>query len=184
MTLVSVCIPTRNQARYLAAAVESALAQPLDDLEVVVHDDASTDGTAAVLAGFDDPRIRVARHARPLGIAASRNALLEDARGEYIAWLDSDDRYTEGSLARRVRVLEDNPGVGLVHGAFDLIDDRDRPLRSWPAVHAGDTLQPGEVAFRELLQSNTITTSTVVARRSAHDEAGPFSEAVGRTSSE
>ena len=104
--------------------------------------------------------------------------------GDYIAWLDSDDRYTEGSLARRVRVLEDNPGVGLVHGAFDLIDDRDRPLRSWPAVHDGDTLQPGEVAFRELLQSNTITTSTVVARRSAHDEAGPFSEAVGRTSSD
>lgn len=184
MTLVSVCIPTRNHARYLSAAVESALAQPLEDLEVVVHDDASTDETAAVLAGFDDPRLRVARHARPLGIAASRNALLEDARGEYIAWLDSDDRYTEGSLASRVRVLEDNPGVGLVHGAFELIDDRGRPLRSWPAVHNGDALQPGEVAFRELVQSNTITTSTVVARRSAHDEAGPFSEAVGRTSSD
>jgi glycosyltransferase involved in cell wall biosynthesis len=184
VTLVSVCIPTRNQARYLAAAVESALAQPVEDLEVVVHDDASTDETAAVLAGFDDPRLRVTRHARPLGIAASRNALLEDARGAYIAWLDSDDRYTEGSLARRVRVLEDNPRVGLVHGAFDLIDDDDRPLRSWPAVHDGDTLQPGPVAFRALLQSNTITTSTVVARRSAHDEAGPFCEAVGRTSSD
>jgi glycosyltransferase involved in cell wall biosynthesis len=184
VTLVSVCIPTRNQARYLATAVESALAQPVEDLEVVVHDDASTDGTAAVLADFDDPRLRVARHAKPLGIAASRNALLEDARGEYIAWLDSDDRFTEGSLARRVRLLQDNPCVGLVHGAFELIDDRDRPLRSWPAVHDGDTLQPGEVAFRELLQSNTITTSTVVARRSAHDAAGPFSENVGRTSSD
>lgn len=184
MTLVSVCIPTRNQARYLATAVESALAQPVQDLEVVVHDDASTDETAAVLAGFDDPRLRVARHAEPLGIAASRNALLEDARGEYIAWLDSDDRYTEGSLARRVRLLEDNPRAGLVHGAFELIDDCDRPLRSWPAVHDEDTLQPGDVAFRELLQSNTITTSTVVARRSAHEGAGPFSEAVGRTSSD
>src|SRR5205085_8663126 len=73
---------------------------------------------------------------------------------------------------------------GLVHGAFDLIDDRDRALRSWPAAHDEDTLQPGEVAFRELLQSNTITTSTVVARRSAHEAAGPFSEAVGRTSSD
>lgn len=184
MTLVSVCIPTRNQARYLATAVESALGQPVDDLEVVVHDDASTDETAAVLAGFDDPRLRTIRHARPLGIAASRNALLEDARGEYIAWLDSDDRYTDGSLSRRLRLLQDNPGVGLVHGAFDLIDDGDRPLRSWPALHDGDTLQPGEVAFRELLQSNTVTTSTVVARRSAHEAAGPFSAIVGRTSSD
>jgi glycosyltransferase involved in cell wall biosynthesis len=184
MTLVSVCIPTRNQARYLATAVESALGQPVEDLEVVVHDDASTDETAAVLAGFDDPRLRVARHVRQLGIAASRNALLADAHGEYIAWLDSDDRYTAGSLARRLRLLRDNPRVGLVHGAFKLIDDCDRPLRSWPAVHEEDTLQPGEVAFRELLQSNTITTSTVVARRSAHAEAGPFVEAVGRTSSD
>jgi glycosyltransferase involved in cell wall biosynthesis len=184
MTLVSVCIPTRNQARFLATAVQSALAQQVEDLEVVVHDDASTDETAAVLADLHDPRLRVARHAKPLGIAASRNALLEDARGEYIAWLDSDDRYTDGSLARRVSLLRDNPRVGLVHGAFELIDDRDRPLRSWPAVHDADTLQRGEVAFRELLQSNTITTSTVVARRSAHEAAGPFSEEVGRTSSD
>jgi glycosyltransferase involved in cell wall biosynthesis len=184
MTLVSVCIPTRNQARYLATAVESALGQPVEDLEVVVHDDASTDETVAVLAGLDDPRLRTVRHAEPLGIAASRNALLADAQGEYIAWLDSDDRYTEGSLARRLRLLQDNPAVGLVHGAFELIDDCDRPLRSWPALHDGDMLQPAQVAFRELLQSNTITTSTVVARRSAHLAAGPFSETVGRTSSD
>jgi glycosyltransferase involved in cell wall biosynthesis len=184
MTLVSVCIPTRNQAAYLGTAVESALDQPVDELEVVVHDDASTDGTEAVLARFDDPRLRVVRHSEPLGIAANRNALLADARGEYIAWLDSDDRYTDGSLARRVRLLEDNPGVGLVHGAFELIDDRDRRLPSWPALHEEDTLEPGEVAFRELLQSNTITTSTVVARKSAHEAAGPFSDAAGRTSSD
>src|SRR5262249_6833796 len=97
---------------------------------------------------------------------------------------DSDDRYTEGSLAHRLRVLQANPDIGLVHGAFGLIDDCDRPLPSWPALHDGDTLTRGAVAFRELLQSNTITTSTVVARRSAHDAAGPFSEAVGRTSSD
>jgi glycosyltransferase involved in cell wall biosynthesis len=184
MTLVSVCIPTRNHGRFLASAIESALDQPVEDLEVVVHDDASTDETEAVLSGFDDPRLRAVRHPEPIGIAASRNAILEDARGKYIAWLDSDDRYTDGSLALRLGLLQANPGVGLVHGAFDLIDDRDRPLPSWPAVHEEDTLQPGEAAFRELLQSNTITTSTVVARRSVHDSAGPFSEAVGRTSSD
>jgi glycosyltransferase involved in cell wall biosynthesis len=184
VTLVSVCIPTRNHGRYLASAIESALEQPVEDMEVVVHDDGSTDETETVLAGFDDPRVRTIRHSEGIGIAASRNALLEDARGEFIAWLDSDDRYTDGSLARRLRLLEANPRVGLVHGAFDLIDDRDQPLPNWPAVHEGDTLQRGEVAFRELLQSNTITTSTVVARRSAHDAAGPFSEALGRTSSD
>jgi glycosyltransferase involved in cell wall biosynthesis len=184
MTLVSVCIPTRNQARYLAAAVGSALAQPVDGLEVLVHDDASTDATADVLAGFDDRRLRVRRHPEPLGIAANRNTCLDDARGRYIAWLDSDDRYTAGSLAWRLGLLEANPHAGLVHGAFELIDDCDQPLAPWPVLHGEDTLEPREVAFRELLQSNTITTSTVVARRSAHDAVGPFSSAAGRTSSD
>jgi glycosyltransferase involved in cell wall biosynthesis len=184
VTLVSICIPTRNHARYLTGAVESALGQAVDDLEVIVHDDASTDDTATLLARFTDPRLRVVRHSEPLGIAANRNALLADARGEYIAWLDSDDRYTDGSLAQRVRLLEDNPAVGLVHGAFELIDDRDQRLPSWPALHEKDTVEPGELAFRELLQSNTITTSTVVARKSAHEAAGPFSDAAGRTSSD
>jgi glycosyltransferase involved in cell wall biosynthesis len=184
MTLVSVCIPTRNQARYLASAVWSALDQPVDDLEVLVHDDASTDATADVLAGFDDRRLRIRRHPEQIGIAANRNTCLADARGKYVAWLDSDDRYTAGSLACRLNLLDANPQAGLVHGAFELIDDCGRPLSPWPAVHSEDTLQPREVAFRELLQSNTITTSTVVARRSAHDAVGGFSSAAGRTSSD
>jgi hypothetical protein len=184
MTLVSVCIPTRNQAQYVAAAVGSALDQEVDDLEVLVHDDASTDATSDVLAGFDDPRLTVRRHPEPLGIAANRNSCLVDARGKYIAWLDSDDRYTAGSLACRLDLLEANPQAGLVHGAFDLIDDRDQALAPWPPLHSEDAILPTEVAFRELLQSNTITTSTVVARKSAHEAAGPFSGAAGRTSSD
>ena len=184
MTLVSVCIPTRNQGQYLAAAVRSALDQQVDGMEVLVHDDASTDATLDVLAGFDDRRLTVRRHPEPLGVAANRNTCLGYARGKYIAWLDSDDCYTAGSLACRLDLLEANPRAGLVHGAFDLIDDCDSPLAPWPPLRTEDALQPGVVAFRELLQSNTITTSTVVARRSVHDAAGPFFGAAGRTSSD
>jgi glycosyltransferase involved in cell wall biosynthesis len=106
VTLVSVCIPTRNQSRFLSAAIGSALAQDVDDLEVLVHDDASDDATAAVLARCTDPRVRVLRHDRPLGVAANRNSLLDRARGRYIAWLDSDDVYLPRSLGRRLSVLE------------------------------------------------------------------------------
>src|SRR5882724_5990435 len=105
MTVVSVCIPTRNQARYLPAAVQSALDQDVDGMEVLVHDDASTDDTADLLAGFSDARLRVLHHREPLGVAANRNSCVEQARGRAIAWLDSDDVYLPGSLAERLSVL-------------------------------------------------------------------------------
>src|SRR3954454_12535497 len=135
--LVSVCIPTRNQSRFLRAAIESALAQDVGDLEVLVHDDASDDATADVLGRCTDPRVRVLRHHRPLGVAANRNSLLDRARGRYIAWLDSDDVYLPASLGRRLRMLESQPGIGLVHGGFDVIDSNDRPLRRWPQAYPG-----------------------------------------------
>jgi hypothetical protein len=184
VTLVSVCIPTRNQARYLAASVRSALGQDVSGLEVLVHDDASTDDTSEVLAGFDDARLRVVRHPSPLGVAANRNTCLERARGRYVAWLDSDDVYLPGSLARRVHVLESTSRVGLVHGAFEVIDGQDRILPPWPAPFDHDTVQPGSAAFRDLLASNSITTSTVVARRSVHDAAGTFSPTIGASSTD
>jgi hypothetical protein len=184
MTLVSVCIPTRNQAPYLAASLRSALDQDVPELEVLVHDDASTDGTAELLAGFGDPRLRVLRHPSPVGVAANRNTCLERARGRYVAWLDSDDVYLPGSLGRRVQILESSSRVGLVHGAFEVIDGDNRVLPPWPAPFDHDTVQPGPVAFRDLLASNSITTSTVVARRALHEAAGTFSTTIGASSTD
>jgi hypothetical protein len=184
VTLVSVCIPTRNQSRFLAAAIDSALAQEVGDLEVLVHDDASDDATADVLARCADPRVRVLRHDRPLGVAANRNSLLDRARGRYVAWLDSDDVYLPHSLGRRLRMLESEPRIGLVHGGFEVIDGSDRPLRRWPQAYPRDAVQPGQVAFRDLIASNAVTTSTVVVRRSAQDAAGPFCTSIGASSSD
>jgi glycosyltransferase involved in cell wall biosynthesis len=184
MTRVSVCIPTRNQARYLPAAVQSALDQDVDGMEVLVHDDASTDDTADLLAGFSDARLRVLRHREPLGVAANRNSCVERARGRAIAWLDSDDVYLPGSLAERLSVLAEHPQVGLVHGGFDVIDKDGRPLRPWPAAHESDIIQSGALSFDDLTASNPITTSTVVARRSLHRAAGPFAAAIGPSSSD
>jgi hypothetical protein len=184
MTRVSVCIPTRNQAGYLEAAVRSALDQDVDGMEVLVHDDASSDETAEVLAGFADARLRVLRHPEPLGVAANRNSCVEQARGRAIAWLDSDDVYLPGSLAERLSVLADNPQVGLVHGGFELIDSDGLPLRPWPAAHDCDIIQSGEEAFGDLAASNPITTSTVVALRSLHQQAGPFAASIGPSSSD
>jgi GT2 family glycosyltransferase len=168
----TVCIPTRNQARYLGEAVDSVLAQELEDFELIVCDDASKDETQAVLGAFADPRLRRFRNARPLGVAATRDLCVAAARGRYLAWLDSDDAYLPGALARLRDVLDRNPQVGLVHGAFQVIDADGRHLPDWPPPFQADTVEMGIDAFGELLLSNYVRTSTTAVRRELYERAG------------
>ena len=167
--LVSVCVPTRNHGRYLGVAVASVLEQDVEDLELLIHDDASTDDTAKLVEQFEDPRVHYRRHARPLGVAENRNTCLAAARGRYVAWLDADDSYLQDSLARRLAVLEEHPEVGLVHGDFEVLDEDGAPLPAWPAPFHENEIEPGATAFHELIASNEITTSTVVVRRSCDE---------------
>ena len=181
---VSVCIPARDAARHLHAAVGSALAQDVDGLEVVVGDDASADRTASVVASFRDARVRLLRHRTPVGVAANRNACLALARGAYVAWLDADDEYLPGALAHQLAVLDASPEVALVHGGCEIVDEQSRPLPAWRAPFDRDTVEPSHVAFRHLIAANELTTSTVVARRSAHAAAGGFAPEIGRSSTD
>src|SRR5439155_177200 len=109
---VSVIVPTYNRAHVLGESLASVLAERDVDLEVVVVDDGSTDGTAALLAGLGDRRVRpvVRPHA---GIAAARNAGLAAARAPYIAFHDSDDVALPGRLAVPLAFLGAHPEVDL-----------------------------------------------------------------------
>lgn len=176
--LVTVCIPTRDRASWLGEALDSVFAQTLQDFEVVVCDDGSTDGTAGILDARADPRLRSLRHARPLGVAAARNTCLEAARGRYVAWLDSDDRYLPRMLEIQVAVLERHPRVAFVHGAFHVVDAAGRRLPDWPQPHASDLVESGSEAFRELALRCTVSAPTVVVRRAAHEAAGPYRTAL------
>src|SRR4051794_19211018 len=128
---ISVCIPTYNQERFLAAAIQSVLDQTEIDFEIVVFDDASTDRTEAVVSSFEDPRIRCFRQQRNVGIARNRNSCLRVARGRYLGWLDGDDLYRPNMLAVQAAVLDRNPRVGLVHGNHHVIGDDGRLLPDW-----------------------------------------------------
>ena len=107
---VSLVIATFNHARVLAEAIDSALSQTLDPVEVVVVDDGSTDDTPTVLARYA-ARIRVLRQPNR-GLAAARNAGLAATRGSYVAFLDADDVLAPTKLAEQVAVLERAPTVG------------------------------------------------------------------------
>jgi succinoglycan biosynthesis protein ExoO len=103
---VSVIIPAYNTEAYIAEAIQSALGQTLNNIEVIVVDDASTDRTLAVAQSFTDKRLKIITLEQNLGAAAARNRALREAKGKWIAVLDSDDWYAPERLAKLVQVAD------------------------------------------------------------------------------
>jgi hypothetical protein len=99
---VSVVVPTRNRRELLAMALRSALCQRGVDVEVIVVDEASADGTPEFVATLADPRVRLVRHAVPRGPNAARNSGAREATGEWLAFLDDDDVWAPEKLSRQV----------------------------------------------------------------------------------
>jgi glycosyltransferase involved in cell wall biosynthesis len=173
--LVSVIIPSFNRAHCVGVAINSALAQTLSALEVIVIDDGSSDGTADLVSAINDPRVRFLRHDANRGASAARNTGLAHACGRYIALLDSDDVWLPEKLAAQVELLEGAPEASgvcctgvylhlLDHGVTRIVPGKTES--NWNHVIAvGCELSPG---------------STLVARRSVFDAVGPFDAALPR----
>lgn len=106
MPLVSIVIPTFNRAHTIERALRSVMAQSLQDFEILIVDDASTDSTVDVLAQFNDARIHYFHHDKNRFAGAARNTGMEAATGKYIAFLDSDDAWLPAKLERQVGLLE------------------------------------------------------------------------------
>jgi len=120
---VTVLMPVYNAERFLREAVESILRQKFTDFELLVVNDRSTDGTAALLEGYNDPRVHIVSNASNIGLPASLHRGLDYARGEYVARIDADDVALPQRLAEQVRYLDHHPDVGLVASAIDIIDN-------------------------------------------------------------
>ena len=123
MSFVSVVIPTYNRAALVARAIQSVLDQTYPHLELIVVDDASTDNTEQALQRFSDPRIRYVRLSTNLGGSAARNTGIEGARGDFVAFLDSDDEWRPERLARQVPQLISAPStVGVFYCARHVVE--------------------------------------------------------------
>ena len=113
MPRVSVIVPTYNRREWLCEAIDSILAQTYGDLEVIVIDDGSTDGTGGALRERYGDRIRYRWYGNA-GVSAARNRGIELARGEFVAFLDSDDLWLEPKVEKQVHYLDEHPEVGAV----------------------------------------------------------------------
>ena len=114
--LVSTIICAYNYGRYVGEAIESVLSQGVADHEVIVVDNGSTDDTPALLARYRDPRLRMIRVAENRGPGSGMNIGLEAAQGDFLTFLDADDRWRPGKLRRELAIMESEPDIGLVFG--------------------------------------------------------------------
>ena len=125
---VSVVVPVHNRETYVRDAIASILAQSFGDYELLVIDDGSTDGSRAAAQAFDDARIRLVGNDANEGIPKTRNIAVGLARGEYLAFLDSDDIALPNRLARQVAYLDGHPDHAAVGAWVAWMDDGGRPL--------------------------------------------------------
>jgi glycosyltransferase involved in cell wall biosynthesis len=131
MPTVSIMMPFLNREATLSRAIQSALAQTFQDWELVAVDDGSTDRSVEVMQSFGDPRIRVVKHERNLGVAAARNTAIQASTAEFIALLDSDDEWLPNKLERQIGAMRtDEKKRAFCSCAFAF--ERDGTVEHWP----------------------------------------------------
>lgn len=123
---VTVLLAVHNGGRLLPLAIADVLAQTFVDFELLVVDDASTDETPRVLRRYDDTRLRVIKNDHNVGQVPSLNRGLREARGEYVARLDADDRMLPTRIEKQVAVLDADPRIALVGTWIDVVDEAGR----------------------------------------------------------
>jgi len=179
--LVSLCIPTRNRAPSLAACIEHVRQQDYQSLEILISDNASEDETPAVCEAAErrDPRIRVVRHPRNIGLYGNHNFCLDASRGEFVCFFHDHDEHAPSAVSESVAFLQRHPDVGVVCADWELIDEAGAVLGT--RAFAVPPVTPGLVFIERTLRSGRCSVGTpgALARRAAlggirFDEDGPI----------
>ena len=179
--MVSVCIPAYRAERFIAATIESVLAQTSEDWELVVIDDASPDATFAVASRYaGDPRVRLDRNATNLGPIGNWNHVVGRAQGRYVKVLCSDDLLYPDCLERQAAALSAHPGAGMVAARRDVIDAQGRVVIAGRGLAGLSGPVDGRRALERMVEIGTTPfgePSIVLFRTAALREAGPFRDA-------
>ncbi len=170
--LVSVIVPAYNQADFLPETIQSVLNQTYPNFELIIVNDASTDHTDQVMAGFTDPRIRYIVHESNQRLSAARNTGINASKGEILFLLDADDLFHPQKLEAHVRFLAEHPEIGVSYNArFELNHSSNTIREMWRP--------PLSVGLRDLLLAFPFAPSDTVIRREWAFKVGLFDPAVG-----
>lgn len=172
--MVSVIIPTYNRASTIRKSIVSVIDQTYQNIEIIIVDDASEDDTEAIVKNINDSRIIYIKNAVNKGVATSRNIGIKNAKGEFIAFNDSDDIWMHDKLEKQMLIMEEHPECLLVYCAFQR-RNLNGELERIPATE--DKLEDlqGDI-FLKLLHKNTISTQTMLFRRECFEKVGLFKE--------
>lgn len=170
MPLVTVVIPTHNRANYLIDALKSVFNQTLQDFEVIVIDDGSTDGTAEAIKSHYPDSVRYLKQERS-GPGAARNRGILMANGKYIAFLDSDDLWASDKLERQVAHMEAHPNVVMTFTDFSRNERPGVDIKS--CLHKSVHVNSGDI-FLPLLKENFVVTPSVMVRQDVLARVGLF----------
>lgn len=162
---ISIIMPAYNQAKYISEAIHSVLHQSNADWELIVIDDGSTDATAAVVAQFDDPRIRYI-YQRNKGASEARNEGIVRAAGEYVAFLDADDLYLPNKLQTQSTHLAQNPDIGLTYGSRIEIDEHGNRVNL--------ARLPAKASLETVILSFPFAPTDMMVRRTWLEKSGGF----------
>lgn len=168
--LVSIVIPTFNHARYLGYAISSAINQDYPNLEIIVVDDGSYDGTAELIKPYRHKIKYIYKSNR--GTPHTLNVGLALAKGKYICWLSADDYFLEGKVSRQVRLMESNPEMGFSYTGFRVIDANGKKKYDVPPIYYPDS----RTMVTKLMEGCFINGSSVMMSSSALKKIGNFDE--------
>jgi len=172
MPSVSIILPTYNREHLLSRAIQSVLNQTYQDFELIIVDDGSTDDTEKVVKNFNCEIIKYIRHDKNKGLSAARNTGIRVAKGDYMAFQDSDDEWMPEKLEKQIRAFETaSPAVGIVYtGRYRIINNKKdyMPPTKWTPKDSD--------LFNNLLKANFVAPPTALVRRECFERTGMFDE--------
>lgn len=168
---ITVGIATFNRAQYLGEALESIFAEIALVHEILVVDDGCRDSTNELLARFAHPKLRTIRHEFNRGRAASRNTIVREMTGEYVLWIDDDDKLPPGGISLVRQQIESHPDADVIYGNYLHCDSKMTPLR----IHVHPVV-PREQLLMHMVYENILANGGVLIRRSLFGRTGPYNE--------
>ena len=168
---VSVCIPAYNHGKYIRECITSVLNQDYKDLEVVITDDFSTDGTVNAILPFVSDTVRLFRNDKNCGPGAAANNSIRNSRGDFICYFNSDDAFLPSKIGKQRKVLDENPEIGAVFSFVEYMDDESRTIPG-PSLKGNRSKESWLRLF--FYEGNFLSAPTVMIRRSILDKIGLF----------